>query len=55
MILVSVGEYLKCAESESLYGGFVMHDFIGVVRLEKSIPCLKEVSGKIFKSKIGGA
>lgn len=31
-----------------------MRDFIGVVRLETAIPCLKEVSGKIFKSKIAG-
>lgn len=31
-----------------------MSDFIGVVMLEKAIPCLKEVSGKRFKSRISG-
>ena len=31
-----------------------MSDFVGVVTLEKTIPCLKEVSGKTFKSKIAG-
>ena len=31
-----------------------MGDFIGVVKLEKDIPCLKEVSGKTFKSRIAG-
>lgn len=31
-----------------------MSDFVGVINLEKTIPCLKEVSGKTFKSRIAG-
>lgn len=31
-----------------------MSDYIGVIKLDKSIPCQKEVSGKTFKSKIAG-
>lgn len=31
-----------------------MSNYIGVITLDKSIPCQKDVSGKIFKSKIAG-
>lgn len=31
-----------------------MSDYIGVITLDKAIPCTKEVSGKTFKSKIAG-
>lgn len=31
-----------------------MNHYVGVMQLTKIIPCLKEVSGKIFKSKIAG-